>query len=159
MPRNNNKLPKVHSAPTQQKSPRKDPGNDPARHDSETIVWRFGVVDKDGDWGWAAAGRYWWSEIFPKMKHFETMTWATLMGAAGGRRAGNNHHAVKVEKLSRDAKTRLNQIVQEDVPELFSLRLDGTKRIYGIRDGRALKIIWFDPYHGDNTRAVYPVRP
>ena len=49
-------------------------------------------------------------------------------------------------------------IGHEDVTELFSLRLDATKRVYGIRDRQVLKLLWFDPYHGDNSKAVYPVR-
>ena len=40
----------------------------------------------------------------------------------------------------------------------FSLRLTATTRIYGIRDRRALKLLWYDPHHGTTARAVYPVR-
>lgn len=132
---------------------------DPASYDRETIVWRFSSVDKDGPWGWrTAAAGVWWSSIFPKLQNFETMTWAAIMAASGGRRRGTNHHPVKVEKLTRQAKNRLEQICQDDVDELFSLRLTQTQRIYGIRDRRALRLLWFDRHHGNNGRAVYPVR-
>ena len=86
------------------------------------------------------------------------MTWAAIMAASGGRRRGTNHHPVKVEKLTRQAKNRLEEIGQDDVDELFSLRLTQTQRIYGIRDRRALRLLWFDRHHGNNGRAVYPVR-
>ena len=86
------------------------------------------------------------------------MTWAEIMQAAGGRARGTNSHFVQVERLTRQAKDRLAEIHQDDVSELFSLRLTATVRIYGIRDRRALKLLWYDPYHGTNTRAVYPVR-
>ena len=101
--------------------------------------------------------RVWWNEILPKLQHFESMTWAEIMQAAGGRGRGNNSHFVQVGKLTRQAKARLTEIGQDDVSELFSLRLTGTTRIYGIRDRRALKLLWYDPHHGTNARAVYPV--
>ena len=76
----------------------------------------------------------------------------------GGRARGNNSHFVQAGKLTRKAKARLAEIGQDDVSELFSLRLTGTTRIYGIRDRRALKLLWYDPHHGTNARAVYPVQ-
>ena len=85
------------------------------------------------------------------------MTWAEIMRATGGRTRGNNSHFVQAEKLTRQAKARLAE-VGEEREELFSLRLTATTRIYGIRDGRALKLLWYDPYHGTNAQAVYPVR-
>ncbi|MDE0048126.1 MAG: hypothetical protein OXU19_20060 [bacterium] len=80
------------------------------------------------------------------------------MRAAGGRARGNNSHFVEVRKLAGPAKARLAEIGQDDVSELFSLRLSATVRIYGIRDRRALKLLWYDPHHGTNAIAVYPVR-
>ncbi len=80
------------------------------------------------------------------------------MRAAGGRAKGSNSHLVKVKSLTAQAKARLAKIGQDDVSELFSLRLDARVRIYGIRDRRALKLLWHDPHHGTNTQAVYPVR-
>ena len=86
------------------------------------------------------------------------MTWADIMMAGGGRARGSNNHAVQVENLTSPAKSRLTQISQDDVAELFSLRLTATTRIYGIRDRRALKLLWYDRHHGANAQAVYPVR-
>lgn len=85
------------------------------------------------------------------------MTWAQLMQAAGGKKHGTNSHFVPLNNLSSDARSRLLEIGQGDVDGIFSLRLTGTKRIYGIRDGRALKLIWYDDDHGDNRNAVVPV--
>ena len=85
------------------------------------------------------------------------MTWASILQAAGGRKAGNNNHPVQVINLNPKARKRLKLINQEDLTELFSLRLTGTKRIYGVRDRQVLKLLWYDRYHGDNALAVYPV--
>ena len=86
------------------------------------------------------------------------MTWGELAKASGGRKQGNNHHFVKVEKLTKQAKDRLVELKQEDVSELFSLRLTALTRIYGVRNRRALKLLWYDKHHGTNERAVYPVK-
>lgn len=78
------------------------------------------------------------------------------MGAAGGKSKGTNSHPVKCKDLSKKAQKRLEEIGQDDVAELFSLRLTGIKRIYGIRSGRALKLLWYDRNHNDEKSAVCP---
>ena len=159
MARRPEKRPEARTLPPDRKGPRTSPGRDPALHDRETIVWGFSSVDQEGPWGWrTVAARDWWNEILPKLQGFESMTWAEIMQAAGGRTRGSNSHFVFVEKLTRQAKDRLTGIRQDDVSELFSLRLTATTRIYGIRDRRALKLLWYDPHHGTNARSVYPVR-
>lgn len=80
------------------------------------------------------------------------MTWAEITRGTGGKSRGNNNHFVPVAKLAKEAKVRLREIRQEDVSDLFSLHIDGKTRIYGIRDGRALKLLWYDPDH-----TVYPM--
>ncbi|MNE91243.1 hypothetical protein D3C80_1888300 [compost metagenome] len=54
----------------------------------------------------------------------------------------------------RDAKKRLEQLkVYAD--EIMSLRLDAGTRVYGIREGNCLQLLWFDPHHKDRNKAVY----
>ena len=85
------------------------------------------------------------------------MTWAQLTQASGAKRHGTNSHFIPRNRLSSDAQRRLSEIGQSDIDGMFSLRLTGTTRIYGIRNGRALKLIWYDGDHGDNRNAVVPV--
>ena len=159
MARRSEKRTKARAFPPDRKESRTSPGHDPSSHDRETIVWRLGIVDQRGMWGCRGIPhRVRWGEILPKLQHFESMTWAEITRAAGGRARATNHHFVEVEKLTRQAKDRLSEIRQDDVSELFSLRPDATKRIYGIRDRRALKLLWYDPHHGTNARAAYPVQ-
>lgn len=75
------------------------------------------------------------------------------MRATGGRKRGNNNHPVPVSELAGNARKRLVEIGQEELDVLFSLRLSGKGRIYGVRDQRALKLLWYDPYHD-----IYPVQ-
>ena len=153
------KQPSAKHHPADTRDPRTAPGADPTRNEQETVVWAFGIADLDGPWGWRSeASRVWWRELLPKLRNFETMTWEEIMAAAGGRTKGNNHHFVNVKGLSSKARARLAEVGQEDVSELFSLRLTSTTRVYGIRDRRALKLLWYDRHHGSNQNAVHPVR-
>lgn len=144
------KQPKVRKNPTTKLKIRAKAALSDAldRQDYETITWRFSIVDLDGPWGWKTkAGKDWWSKIFPKLKDFESMTWDEITQASGGKSHGNNSHPVPVARLSQEAKARLKKINQEDLSDLFSLRLDAKTRIFGIRDRRALKLLWYDPDH------------
>ena len=114
----------------------------------EAPVFLFTTMDCDGPWGLRRLmGADLCSAIFPKLRNFETMTWANIIQQSGGGSSGTNSHPVKVASLASDAKKRLAEISQDDVEELFSLRLDGRKRIWGKREGRTLKILWYDPKH------------
>lgn len=111
-------------------------------------VWQLGRIDDEGKWGWKNIGKERWADkVLPKLKNLESMTWAEIEKAAGGRRSGNNSHPVQVSELSKKARERLNDLYMDDLDELFSLRLQGEHRIYGKRIGNTLQIIWFDFNH------------
>ena len=134
-------------------------GADPQSTDTETICWQTGLMDREHpDWGWQKIrSKVWWHELLPRLKHLESMTWGELKQVSGGRRRGTNHHFVQVRSFSKRAKDRLAELQLDDHEQLFSIRLTGSLRLYGVTDGRALKLVWHDPHHGDNSRAVYPV--
>lgn len=68
-------------------------------------------------------------------------------------KCNNNHHFIPAQKLNKVARERLVDLkIYED--EIFSLRLTGTHRIYGIRYGTVLFILWYDTDHGDNDTCV-----
>lgn len=56
-------------------------------------------------------------------------------------------HNIEVNQIVKDAQRRLEEIRQADVDELFSLRLSGKERIWGIVDRNIFKILWWDPKH------------
>ena len=85
------------------------------------------------------------------------MTWGEIIQQAGGRRHGNNHHLVEVATLTRKARRRLEEIRQDDIDEIFSFRLTARTRVYGLTEGRVFKLLWYDPFHGNNSKAVVPV--
>jgi hypothetical protein len=75
-------------------------------------------------YGWHNVGAALLREIHEKLKNFETMTLAEILG--------RNNHMASVESLSREASKRLEELKLDDIEELLSLRLTGTNRIWGI---------------------------
>jgi hypothetical protein len=51
---------------------------------------------------------------------------------------GTHNHPLPVEGFVKKAIARLQQLKLDDISELFSLRLNNTLRLYGIRDERIM---------------------
>lgn len=110
------------------------------KHNSERLVWRVSIIDKDGKWGWGRIdSNMLWDKIHSKLKSFESMTLHEI--------TNKGSHNIKVNQIVKDAQKRLEEIKQADVDELFSLRLSGKERIWGIVDRNIFKILWWDPKH------------
>lgn len=135
-----NKSPKNKMNPPFEKIPRSK--EDPSNYESKEIIWHINMIDRYGNWGWNNVNKdIFWNDIFDKIKSFESMTWAEI------KKNKKNNHSVKVSKIYPVAQNRLVEIELDDVEELFSLRLGSKKRIWGIRNGRVLNILWWDPNH------------
>ena len=80
-----------------------------------------------------------WKIILEKMKLWERMTWHEI--------EGRRDHAIKIDSLSNNAKNRLMEINNDDIDEVFSLHIDGIKRLFGIRDRNIFRVLWWDPEH------------
>lgn len=97
---------------------------------------------------------YFETEIQPKLKEFERKTWREIESETyfGKGKKKSKHHFISVSRILKDAQRRLTELQLDDIEELFSMRLTGTFRIWGIRKFSFLQIIWFDLNH-----EVYPV--
>ena len=78
-------------------------------------------------------------KVLERVRNFETMTWGEI--------EGNRHHSIQKDILSKDAKDRLVKIKLGDIDEVFSLAIDGRKRVIGIRERDVFKFLWWDPDH------------
>ncbi len=115
-------------------------------------VWSFSSADRSGTESLFSdrACQDWCVDILPKLRDFETMTWAeikrqTYSGKKGRRKT--NHHYVDTERLPNNAKQRLIHLKLDDHDQLFSLRLNSRIRIYGIVVGHVFRIVWYDSDH------------
>lgn len=123
-------------------------GFDVEHYRKENPVWQIGKVDDGGKWGWRTIGKdRWENDILPKLKNFESMTWAEIEQASGGRSSGNNSHFINRDGLAKEAQKRLEELKLDDIDQVFSLRLSGKTRVIGKRIGRVMQIMWFDFNH------------
>lgn len=152
----NKKQPRVNVTLPQGSSVRRE--FDPSGSDNQTVVWGISTFDLDGPWGLGALKEVDWNAVLGHMRSFETMTWAEILRASGGRREGNNNHPIPVGELTTAAQKRITAIQLEDIETVFSLRCMATVRLYGIRDQRVCKLLWLDPWHGNNRKAVAPTK-
>jgi hypothetical protein len=146
MAKSRNKLPGKASDSASLKIPRGESvvGN----YDSQQIAWHLRGLDLGGPFGWAGVLQHeGFAELFGALSAFETMTWAEI-------KANNSSHSVRVDLLSKAARDRLVEIEQDDVEELFSLRISGRRRVWGIQDRHILRLLWWDPEH-----EVFPTSP
>lgn len=144
MGKQDKKQPKSLSIPSKDKSPRAAP--------SETFYhlrpsWRVARMETVDPFGWHLIPADKIYEIRRKLGGFEGQTWCDIIT-----RSQNNHHFMAVTKIFTDAQNRLNTLHLDDTDALFSLRLSGTERIWGILDNGVLLVLWWDPFH-----LVYPV--
>jgi hypothetical protein len=95
-------------------------------------------MDHGGSWQWNLdSGQL--QEILQKIFSSQKLTWQELRN--------NGSHLVNRKDLSPEAQKRLDQMQKEDLDQLFSLRLTGRKRIWGIKEGNILWLLWWDPDH------------
>ncbi|WP_269684955.1 hypothetical protein [Flavobacterium lacustre] len=90
---------------------------------------------------------FFWNELYPKLKDFESKKWWELENEKFGKSGKSKHHWVSVKKIIKPAQLRLLKLNIDDIDEIFSIRLTGTQRVWGIRDYNYFKILWFDFNH------------
>jgi hypothetical protein len=131
------KLPKARQEPQPSKTPKK------AGFDENPLrlkpAWRIGAMEMCDPFGWHAINSALLLEIRGKLGNFESMTWGAIIGP--------NNHQVSTELLCKAARHRLAALRLDDLEELFSLRLSGRERIWGVLEHNVLTLLWWDPDH------------
>jgi hypothetical protein len=99
-------------------------------------------MDLEGPWGWSKVDEETLRKLHRALSQYEANTWGEI---AGNR---NNHCGpMSVDKLAPAARSRLQEIAQDDVDELFKLKVDHLGRVWGIKDRHILYLLWWDPAH------------
>ncbi|MEE9403365.1 MAG: hypothetical protein V3V20_00600 [Algisphaera sp.] len=80
-------------------------------------------------------------DISSKLKSFEQNGWNDLI------QNKKSHHPIELHKLAKPAQKRLEELSFDDLDSLFSLRLSGTQRLFGIRSNHLFYALWWDPNH------------
>jgi hypothetical protein len=107
---------------------------------SQPFNWNLDNIDMDGPFGWKRSSIFELLEtVFPKLKHFESMTW--------GEMPKTGSHAIEVGSLCKEARDRLEELNLAEYDTLYSVRLQGEPRLFGIKDRAVLRLLWWDPNH------------
>ncbi len=103
------------------------------------LEFRAGQMDMRGPWGWNQFDPSLLQDLLHKIFDSQKLTWQTLRD--------NGSHLVQVSNLCSQAQRRLLELRKDDCDELFSLRVTGRQRIWGIKDCSILWLLWWDPEH------------
>lgn len=116
-------------------------------------VWSFKSLDNGyHKWGFVHTDDL-FGKVISKLKENEGMTWGEIMSSSGGRTHGTNNHYEDVSKLIPEAQKRWRNLHLEEYDRVFSLRLNGVQRLYGILQDGVFRIVWFDQEH-----EIYPTK-
>jgi len=104
--------------------------------------WRIIALEMAGPYGWDTIDQNTLTYIQGKLRGFETMTLSEIFV-----RDKKRNHGVELDQLCREAQQRLQQLGYDDLDELYTLRLSGPERIWGIRECNVFSLLWWDPKH------------
>lgn len=110
--------------------------------DDENIPdFRAGKMDTGGKWGWHNSNILTldMKEFLEKIFEHQKLSWQALRN--------NGSHDVELDQIIPEARKRLEEIEQDEIAQLYSLRLSGKKRMWGIKDNNVFWILWWDPNH------------
>ena len=114
---------------------------------SRPPLWSFAKMDCAYEkWGLNQTEDL-FAEVIEKLRSFEGMTWMEIMQASGGRKCGTNHHFDNVSDLTPEAQRRWGNLGYEEFDQVFSLRLGGTRRLFGILLDGVFSVVWYDQEH------------
>lgn len=108
--------------------------------------WRFERCD-DSHCDWCVTQNDNFQFIISKLMLFEGMTWDELLKATGGKKSGNKHHFIPISDYSKEAQKRAEELHLDVYEELFSISLEGAKKLFGILDDGVFHIVWYDHEH------------
>lgn len=103
-------------------------------------AWRLADARNTGAYGWGELTPQQWTLVHEKLSAFESMTWQQLKQDGGS-------HNVARQDLCREAQRDLEERALDDTDHVFSLRLRGKERVWGLLAGSVLRVLWWDPTH------------
>lgn len=122
---------------------------DPEEFYKDYASWNFKMVDTEM-WAFTkeCAGSDFWEEILPRLQALETQTWSEIFV-----KDKKKNHSESIAKINVVAQKRLaTRHIETDA--IYSLRVTGKHRIYGIIVNSVFNILWYDNDHGDNPDCV-----
>ena len=121
---------------------------DPDSNLNRKAAWRVHRIHMADPYGWHELNVGSVLDIKEKLSHFESMTWNDIFTIGRTR-----NHKILVEKLRCPKAKHWMKENMPDQDSLWTLRLSGAERIWGIFSDGVYQIIFWDPKH-----LIYPVQ-
>jgi len=118
----------------------------PTNLEGQHLAWRFSGADLQDPFGCHALDFAAYQSLWERMRAFEKMNTDEL------NRTGS-YHDISVRLLSKLAKERLASMRLDDVEVVHSFRITGGCRLWCMKFGNIMSVLWWDPNH-----QVYLVR-
>ncbi len=136
---NRNKKIKFAQLPTHKKEPKT------AERDSFYDLhpsWQISLLEMHGHFGWQEVNREKLDQIRCRLVNLEKQTWNEILVGAK-----KQFHPIACSTLSKLAQDRLRELKLDDIEQVYSFRLTGRERIFGILQRGILILLWWDPDH------------
>ncbi|MFM2315355.1 MAG: hypothetical protein RLZZ04_4633 [Cyanobacteriota bacterium] len=140
MGKGKSKQAKIKQHPSSDKTPRI--ASDPDSFNKKNPAWRISKIQFVDPFGWHNLDFKQIDYIRTKLSDFETMTWNQIFVEAK-----KQNHSVYIDQLSTEARNRLDTLDINDIDQLWSLKLSGRQRVWGILDQGVFDLLWWDPQH------------
>ncbi|MDU7692713.1 MAG: hypothetical protein E7K04_00455 [Helicobacter sp.] len=114
--------------------------------ESQKPSWRFSKMDKEY-MSLEKTEEETLRIILSALKSLESQTWNEIKQSIS--KNGRKSHFIAVKDLCKEAQDRFNAMKLPEISddEIFSLRLAGKIRVFGLFLGSIFNIIWIDPNH------------
>ncbi len=112
----------------------------PANIENYYISWRFSKADIGGPYACNDFSHNDFQQLWERLRAFENMNTEQL-------RDNGSFHPKPVDELTREQKERLQQIELDDIDEIYSFRITGKCRMWCIKYGSILLLLWWDRDH------------
>lgn len=111
-------------------------------------AWAFDKIDRNGKFAFCIdRADFDLREVLEKMISYSSMTWGDMRRQTHDDRK-SKHHFLDIRDLSKEALERLEAMRLEEYSEqLYSIALQNTLRIVGLRDRDRFHVLWYDPHH------------
>lgn len=120
---------------------------DPDSYKSSKPIWSFELADFEHS-NWSVLNNdFIDKEIFKKLRDYEGMTWQEIDSSSGGRTNGTNSHFILFEDMVKEARDRANELNLLQHESLYSLRIQGKIRLFGVLKKGIFHIVWYDCEH------------
>lgn len=112
-------------------------------------VWAFHLMDKDHPQWSMTDEDIVKLGLLKKLGDLEGQTWQDISSASGGKKDGHGSesHYISVSEIAHEAQKRLEKLHQEDLSDIYSLRVGSTIRLWGILSDGVFYLIWYDRNH------------